>query len=422
MLNLAKKDFLVISSNKNELLELLLMPVLLISILGFALSGFMSGDVPVTRFNLGIVNEQSTTENLERLERTLEDESIPEQFINEMTTTAQNNSPATVLTELFEHEDFEEYITVEDFTSREEAEAALNREDIYGYIVIPEEFDYNYWRATYLDESSSAELEVSVISEDSISGTIIQSIVDSFADEYNLNTSIGIATEGEAEFSEDTTVHGELLQLSIEKPINSFQYYTIGMGVMFALYVAPAIASRSYREKQKHVFARIMLSGTRPVTYLLSKLISGTLISFVQLLILFTFSTIVFGTFNGRDANTWLAILFTTGLYSLLVGSLSGLLTSTSLYANNTRTAGIFSSIISVFSFLGGSFTPVSQFSESLVEVGNWTPNGATMTAYLQILQGFEIQEVMPLLGRIIAMTMIFIIVAVVIFPKRRLD
>lgn len=422
MFNLTKKDLLVISKNKNDLLELLLMPIVLMSILALALSGFMTGDFSIDRFNLGIVNEQNLAEDLERLETTMQEEGIPEEFITEITNSAEENSPGVILLDLLAHEDFEDFVEIETFDTREAADAALEEEEVYGYLVIPKHFSYDYWKSIYFDETPTAQLDVSVVSEDSMSGTIIQSIVDSFVDEYNLNTSIGIATEGQAELAEDPVEHGEVVQLSIEKPINSFQYYTIGMGVMFALYTASAIASRSFREKQQHVFERIMLSGTKPLTYLLSKLISGTLITFAQLIILFLFSTLAFGTFSGRDVNTWLSILYTTGLFSLFVGSLSSFLTSTSLYANNASTAGLFSGVVSVLAFLGGSFTPVSQFSDALVRVGNWTPNGATMTSYLQILQGFEFQEVMPLMIRIIGMTVVFVIVAVVIFPKGRLD
>lgn len=422
MFNLLKKDFLTISKSKNDLLELLLMPFILMVILGFALGNVLTGDISIDTFNVGIVNDQNLEEDLSQLETTLQEEGISEEFETEIMAGAEQNTPATVLLDLMEHEDFAEVMEVESFESTEAADAALNEEAIEGYIQIPEDFSLNYWTAVYLEEDLQAELNVSVLSEDLVSGTILQSVVDTFADEYNLNTSIGIATEGQANLEEDAREHGELVYLSVEEPISAFQYYTIGMGVMFALSTAPAIASRAFREKQQHVFARIMLAGTKPMTYLMSKLISGTLITFIQLMILFILSTVIFGTFSNRSMEVWLNVIYTTGLYSLLVGSLSSLLTSTTLYSDNVTTVNFFGSFVSVFAFLGGSFTPVEQFSESLAQVGNWTPNGAAMTSYLQILQGFEFQEVMPLMIRVVGMTILFLVVAVVIFPKRRLD
>lgn len=422
MFNLVKKDFLTISKNKNDLLELLLMPFILMVILGFALQNVMAGDLAIGSFNVGLVNEQNVEQDLAQLETKLQDEGVPENFVAEITASAEENTPAEVLLDLMEHEDLAEVMTVDHFTSVEAAEEALNDESIEGYIHIPENFSLDYWEAIYLDEAAQAELNVSVLSDDLISGTILQNIIDTFAGEYNLNTSIGVATQGQADLEEDTTMHGEVMFLSVEESVTAFQYYTIGMGVMFALSTAPAIASRAFREKQQHVFGRIMLSGTKPLTYLMSKLISGTLLTFTQLLILFVLSTLVFGTFNDRSIDVWLNIIYTTGLYSLLVGSLSSLLTSTTLNSEKVTTVNFFGSFVSVFAFLGGSFTPVERLSAALVPVGNWTPNGATMTSYLQLLQGFEFHEVMPLMIRVIGMTVLFIVMAVVIFPKGRLD
>ncbi|TVP90555.1 hypothetical protein, partial [Alkalibacterium sp.] len=72
--------------------------------------------------------------------------------------------------------------------------------------------------------------------------------------------------------------------------------------------------------------------------------------------------------------------------------------------------------------FVGGSFTPVENFSQLLRSIGNWTPNGAMMTAYLQLLQGFALTEVMGMLIRVLGMTVIILAISIMLFPKRRLD
>lgn len=422
MFNLVKKDFLTLSKSKSDLLELLFMPFILIAILGFALGNLMMGDVSINTFNVGIVNEQNFEADLNRLEMDLNEQGLPEEVVTELVSSAQQTNPSAMLLNVLEEDSFEDVMIVDEYADVDTAEEALGADEIAGYITIPEEFSYNVWQSIYLEEEPAASLEVAVQMEESISGTILESVVTTFADQYNLETSIALATDGQAETVENTNEHGEVIQLSVEEPVSAFQYYTIGMGVMFALSTAPALANRAFKEKEQHVFGRIMLSGTRPLTYLSSKLISGTLVTFVQLVLLFVLSTLIFGTFRGRDVDFWLDMFYTTGLYSLLVGSLTSLLTSTSLYANDNSTAGFFGSFVSVFAFLGGSFTPVDQFSESLKQVGNWTPNGAAMTSYLQLMQGFDFQEVFPLMARVIGMTVVSVVVAVVIFPKRRLD
>lgn len=422
MFNLVFKDFLTLSKSKSDLLELLFMPFILIAILGFSLGSLMRNDPTINAFNIGLVNQQNFQENIDRFENTLREQGLPEENIAQLIASAEEVEPAHMIEDLLKDEDFEEIMIVDEFSDTDIAQEALEQEDIAGYITIPENFSYNVLEAIFLEEDVAANLEVNILTNASTSGNILQSVISTFTEQYNLETSIALATEGQAAPPENTVNHGEILQLSIEEPITAFQYYTIGMGVMFALSTAPTLAGRAFKEKEQHVFGRIMLSGMNPLKYLTSKLISGTLITFTQLVILFLLSTLIFGTFRGRDMEFWLDMFYTTGIFSLVVGSIGSLLTAISLNANNLTTVNFFGSFVSVFAFLGGSFTPVEQFSDALRQVGNWTPNGAAMTSYLQIMQGFNFQEVLPLLSRIIGMAIVAIIVSFFVFPKRRLD
>jgi ABC-2 type transport system permease protein len=422
MFNLVFKDFLTISKSKSDLLELLFMPFILIAILGFALGGLLMNDPTIETFQVGVVNEQNFEQDLNRFEDALNEQGVPEAAVAELIRSAEEIEPVHLLEELMKDEELREFMVAEEFEDAEAAKTALEQDEIAGYVTIPEGFSYAVWEAVFQQEDAAANLEVAIQTDASYSGNILQSVVSTFSDQYNLETSIALATNGQAEAAHNPINHGEVMQLSVEEPVSAFQYYTIGMGVMFALSTAPTLASRAFKEKEQHVFGRIMLSGMPPLKYLTSKLISGTLITFVQLLILFLFSTLVFGTFRGRDMDFWIDMIYTTGLYALLMGSLSSLLTSISLNANDNTTVNFFGSFVSVFAFLGGSFTPVEQFSESLKQVGNWTPNGAAMTSYLQIMQEFDFQEVWPLMARVVGMTIVAIIAAVFVFPKRRLD
>lgn len=421
MFQLVKKDFLTLSKSKSDLLELLFMPFILIAILGFALGSVLMGNGSLETFHIGIVSEQTTKEDLERFEQALIAENYPETAIVELRSVVEDLNVASLLQGVLEDKNFSEILVIEEFTDVAAAEAAMNNEDIVGFLRFPAQFDYEMWKNILLDEENPAVIDMEVLVADSIYSNIFESIVATFVEEFNFETSIARVTETEVASQEPIDEWGAIIPLSVEEPVTPFQYYTIGMGVMFALSTAPIIATRAFQEKEQHVFSRIMLSGTKPITYLLSKLISGTLITIVQLAILFLLSALLFNTFSNRGMDFWLDMLATTGLYALLVGAVSSLLTSLSLYANNNSTVGFFASFVSLLAFLGGSFIPVEQFSEALKVVGNWTPNGATMTAYLQLMQGFELGEVFPLLARVVGMTFIFLFAAWALFPQRRL-
>lgn len=424
MFSLIKKDLLTLSKSKNELIELLLTPLLLLSILGFALGGLMNNtEVELETAEFGLITHQNLQDSLDRFESDLREAGMPEETVQGLLSAATAMDPAEQLNRMFESEEIREMINIQPYESINEAEAAAADDEIGGFIEIPEYFSYSVWQSLFLEEETTAELEVTVQDPSQIRAVVLDTILSSFIEEYNLQASVAIATEGEAQIAAaDNQDYGEIQRFSTEEPINSFQYYTIGMGVFYALSVAGSVALRAYKEKEQHVFARIMLSNQSPMAYLFSKMVSGTLITYLQLLILFVLSTVFFGTFSGKGLDFWMNTLLITLLYSLVVGSVTSLLTSLSLRSSSDATVGFFSSFIAVLAFLGGSFTPVETFSELIKEVGNWTPNGAALSSYLQIMMGFDLAEIAPLLVRMIGMSLVMLISAVLLFPKRRLN
>jgi hypothetical protein len=135
MFNLVKKDFLTISKNKSELIELLLMPLILIVILGFALGNVLLNGGGIDAFSVGIINEQSMEADLERLENQLIEEEYPEEVRSELMQLAEETDPTEMLMSVLEHEDFEDLLIIEEFTDETAANTAVQNEEITGYIV-----------------------------------------------------------------------------------------------------------------------------------------------------------------------------------------------------------------------------------------------------------------------------------------------
>ncbi|MER2063499.1 MAG: ABC transporter permease [Alkalibacterium sp.] len=424
MLHLIKKDFQLLSRSRADLMELLLMPFLLISILGFALGNLLLTEFSIEPFPVAVVEEESMEEAREAFNDHLIGLGIEEPVRSQLMEVTEELNPRDELFNVLESNDVSEWVTIEEMSSRETAEEALEEGEVVGVIAIPHGFSTKLWERVLLNEETVSELDLALLDVQSVPGDILRSITTTFVDRFNLEMSIALALDGEEEtVSTEESSYGEIVSLNAEEPITSFQYYTIGMGMMFALHTAPALATRAYKEKEQHVFGRLIVSGTKPMNYLMSKFVSGTWITFVQLAILFSLSTLIFGTFSGRDLSFWLNTGLATLIVSLAVGAITSLLTSITLYSNSNASSSTFGGlIITVFAFLGGSFTPVEQFSESLKQLGNWTPNGAMMSSYLQLMQGFSLGEVFPLMLRVVVMAILLIGLSVIIFPKRRLD
>lgn len=423
MLHLIKKDFQLLSRSRSELMQLLLMPFLLIAILGFALGDLLSTGFSIEPFPVAVVEEQTEAEAVETFENHLMAIGMEEAERTQLLAVTDDLNPRDELFNVLESDEVSEWVTVSEMSNRTSAEEALEEGEVEGVIVIPEGFSVNLWKTVLLNERAVSELDLALVDFQSVPADILRSITRTFVDRFNLELSIALALEGEEETAAAYNDYGEIVSLNAAEPITSFQYYTVGMGMMFALYTAPALASRAYKEKEQHVFGRLIVSGTRPINYLLSKLVSGMGITFVQVAILFGLSTLIFGTFSGRGLSFWLDTGLATLILSFVVGAITSLLTSITLYSNSDASASTFDGlIVTLFAFIGGSFTPVEQFSESLKILGNWTPNGAMMTSYLQLLQGFTLAEVSSLMVRVVIMAVVLAGMSIVIFPKRRLD
>ncbi len=87
---------------------------------------------------------------------------------------------------------------------------------------------------------------------------------------------------------------GKIGTVGKSKKIGSKEYYTIGMAVMNTLFIASAVGSLAYMEKQSHVFNRIILSNMSRWSYFIGIFISGTIFSLLQLLVIFSFSWLVY--------------------------------------------------------------------------------------------------------------------------------
>src|SRR5690606_29526492 len=103
----------------------------------------------------------------------------------------------------------------------------------------------------------------------------------------NFESAISSAAGEEVVLKEPQPQVGGIESVSAVEPISSFQYYTIGMAVMFALFVSGLISAMAYTEKKQFVFDRILLSNHHPFTYLSGKLISAAVITLCQFFILF---------------------------------------------------------------------------------------------------------------------------------------
>jgi ABC-2 type transport system permease protein len=421
-----KKDFMLMLRDRKELILLVVMPFILTMILGFALGNWIQGSqsTPQLDIKVALADADDETEGKERFVRELQAAGLPAEMRAQLLAAAESHSPKQMLLGILQSESLLEMIKLERLDPQESGKA-LDKNKADAILAIPADFTYNTLIKMLLDRGDGAELELVTSASNEWKANVLLDILSGIASELNFQTALNWASEGAAlkagSESVAATVQGGLETVNQYKPVTSHQYFMFGMAVMFVLYVASNSALRALKEKRQLVYNRIIIAGTHPLKYLGGKAVSTTALAFVQLMVLFLLSSLVFQLFKGLTLQVLFGIAVTSAVLAICVGALSTVLTSLCYRMESDSVTDFFSGMfVALFAFLGGSFFPVSQMSDLLQTIGGWTPNGAALSSYLLAMQGAEAHVWMQPLYRLAIMAAVFFAAGVWIFPIRR--
>ncbi|MCT2536680.1 ABC transporter permease [Aquibacillus koreensis] len=425
MLAFLKKDVRVLLRDRTELLVLLLMPVILTGILGFALKGMFGENQVNLMMTVAVVNQSDAEVDEENFLQEIEKSPMPKEARKALQEAATSVEPYAMLEGVFEDEEVKEIIETKEM-DLEEAKEALKEEEVSAIIVVPESFTYDVLNKMLLEQGDGSELEVIKSTHAPLSAGVFEDIISRFVDTVNLETAIAKATQTTVASRETVEPVNEMpigskITVTDQKPITSLEYYSIGMTAMFALFAASTIASKAYVETYQHVLDRILLSGKHPANYLSGKAISTTVIVFIQVVLLFTIARVVMQVFADRSWAFFGGMLVIALVFSICVGALASLLTALTVKSKSNAIPSMFSGgVVTLFALLGGSFMPVSNMPELFKTLGNWTPNGIMLNVLLQWAQGLGMDFITPMLGRLLLISVVLFGISILIFSKRR--
>ena len=421
-----KKDFMLMLRDRKELILLVVMPFILTMILGFALGNWIQGSqsIPQLDIKVALADADDETEGKERFVRELQAAGMPAEMKAQLLAAAESHPPKQLVLGILQSESLLEMIKLERLDPQESGKA-LEQNKADAVLVFPADFTYSTLSKMLLDRGDGAVLELVTSASNEWKASVLLDILSGIASELNFQTALNWASEGEdLKASSDSVaanVQGGLETVNQYKPVTSHQYFMFGMAVMFVLYVASNSASRALTEKRQLVYNRIIIAGTHPLKYLAGKAVSTSALAFVQLMVLFLLSSLVFQLFKGLTLPVLLGIAVASAVLAICVGALSTILTSLCYRMESDSVTDIFSGMfVALFAFLGGSFFPVSQMSDLLQTIGGWTPNGAALSSYVLAMQGAEANVWMQPLYRLAIMAAVFFAVGVWSFPVRR--
>ena len=433
ILKILKKDLMVFLSNKKSVFLFVLMPIVLTTILSMSLKDAFSKDGSLETIEIAIVKQYNSEEDFKKFLKKIEGLTD-----NEFDFDNSKINPENIFFDDFlENEDIKEIISYKDVGSVE-ADRLIKNKEISAIVYLPENFIYDQLINFAMPNRNEIDIEIALNPEMEYSGEIAKMIIESYfirmndiivrknsyleiGSEYleidelfdNMDTIIENLTGDDFE---DKNYEIEKLKIPGERSIDSSTYYSIGMMGMFILYVAGYMGKELLREKKNITLDRGTVAGISYTKILASKFIATFILCLIQMSVLIIFSRIVLGVKWMNSLEIILGIIFT----SLGISGFGIFLSSLTLYYDNYKVANIFENIIIyVFALIGGSYVPVNQLPDFIEKFKFIAFNGIVLDLFLGIYRGKSIDMLWNYLISLVAISVIFSIIAVVVVRKK---
>ncbi|UJL45156.1 ABC transporter permease [Virgibacillus sp. NKC19-16] len=411
-----KKDLLVFWRDRKEILMTLLLPIVIILVLNFAMSGLFDEGGESMDIDVAIVQEDNESVGLDQFEEKVNEMDFP--FAEKETLLAQaaQISPVDLINEYFNDPELQEWVSTQEL-SREEATGLVEEGELDALITIPEGFTYSVLSSMMLGEDTEKALTINVEGESS-EVNALQEMVTNYVNTFNFQFALGSSSE--AGMAEPELPEGGREVVEGMEPYTMTQYFTVAMGALFSLFVASTVATKTITEKRERVFNRIMLTNSKPIHYLMGKILSTFLMAWIQLLITFTVTTLLLDVFSGMSFEFWVGTIIVITAFSIAVSGLNALFIPITLRVEDPNAAnGIFTMIILGFAMLGGSFFPIDFLPEWIQRIGEWTPNGLMQGTLLEWIQYGSFTDLITPIILMLGFFIVCLLVGMFLFPRR---
>jgi len=414
LISMIWKDLLVILKDKKSLIITLCMPAILTTILGFAFQGMMSGGLSMDRANIAVVSLGSRERDIERIREFLDGPGMEGRISGEqkrdlLELLDDMDYESILYDDVLGSEEVAEFIQYERM-GLEKARTLLERGELDAVVVLPEGFTYNTFMNLAMPFRNPVTIEVIKHPDRSIKGEMVSGIVKGFTDalsagiiaknvlletfiENNVGDKATREIQGLVSGMYDVGVRDvrvDRVTVEGKRALSSFQYYAVGMAVMFILYVAADGGQYAMDEVNNGTYRRLIAAGTGRWRFFASRFAATTLFAIMQFTVLKYYSAFAFKTDWGSPLGVALLSVF----LAVAVGGLSVLLSALNLRLKNSRATIVFQAVvIQVFALLGGSFFPVSGIPV-MRKLGSLTINGAAMSGFLKLMMGYGLAEV----------------------------
>ncbi|MFL0245958.1 ABC transporter permease [Candidatus Clostridium stratigraminis] len=304
--------------NRGAMILMVLFPIVLMSILGLALSGVFEGEK--INFNTKVIYSSTGIGNLEKafegFESSLKNMGV--QFLK---------------------------INNEEDGIKSVKDAAYN-----AYIKIDEkENKLTLYKNNRFDFSAG----------------LIESSLSSFVDRYNLYYEISKVNPAALNEIVSSKTNSELVKtvgLEKNRAPRAKDYYAVTMLTLIILYSSMTASYGIIKERVRKTYNRVLISPIKRYEFFIGKLFGSVILTIFQMIVVVLFSKYVLNAYLGENMLIFGLIILSEIIMAVSLGQGIAFLVK-----NETAANGLLNAIIPIIVLLGGGYFPLEQFGSNIL-------------------------------------------------------
>lgn len=373
------------ATSRSVLINQFLLPLILIFILGNALSGWFGND------------------------QEYQQEPIRVGFIGSPADKGQLPESIQALTSM---PDIQDIVIHQTAASREEAVEKLRRGELDYAVVIPEYFDERIGQGTEvkLELLPGRKHDLNLVA-DTIFKTFIADVNHGQAQAVVMGADrmLAVPAAASAGYEGPQVEIGELSEKGAT--YTAAQYYAASMLIMFLLYSGLMASSSLLGEKESRTLFRLQSAPVTPSTIFTGKIIGCSLITIAQAAAIVLGSHWLYGVKWGPHPLLLMGVCLLITLASMTLATLITLVSS-----NAAGARGLMQAIIIAMTFISGGFMPLPV--EILHKIGGFTVNHWALQSMLRMMLNSDMQLIMTCIGMLAVIAACLSAAAMVTYRK----
>jgi len=432
------KDLKTILSDKKTLSLIILMPIVLMTILSFALKdSFSSGD-ELDKVNIAVVRQYYENMDTQLFADTLNSN----YFKNEMGEELTDSSDEVDLENIFfrdflDSDEVSEIVSYSIIEEENKAMELLSKGKVSAVVILPKKFIFDMKMNLLTPFRNKVDIRVITHPDRNIDGQIVKAVVEAYKSAMSsviigknvlIETSLSYGLEGDVlkdindvmsrmeEAIEEINIDVENVTVVGRNNISSADYYAVAMICMFILYAASHGGRMLLEEKENITLHRMTIAGVSKYKILAGKYLTIFLIALIQIAVMIVFS---YFALKVQWGNLYL-IIFISVTAAFAVAGMGAFIAAATYRSNNYKMSNIFqTAVIQGMALIGGSYIPVDSMPNIIQKLSFLSINGIALKAYLKVMVGFTLDEVINYIVALAGVGILFILLATLIFKEK---